>query len=95
MRKYKLYLPSKKSQDVICQRWIHLFKQIDVEFQEVRILTAGEDFQKIDAKHPLPYAVMIDHGETKGKKKSYESMYRHILIDSGLSEDGYIPKDYD
>tara|TARA_B100000586_G_scaffold257422_1_gene221062 strand:+ start:471 stop:758 length:288 start_codon:yes stop_codon:yes gene_type:complete len=95
MRKYKLYLPSKKSQDVICKRWEHLFREIDVEFQEVRILTAGEDFQLIDAKHPLPYAVMIDHGETKGKKKSYESMYRHILIDSGLSEDGYIPKDYD
>ena len=85
----------KIDQDIICQRWIHLFKEIDVEYQEVRILTAGEDFQKTDAKHPLPYAVLIDHGQEKGKKKSYESMYRHILIDSGISEDGYIPTDYD
>jgi hypothetical protein len=95
MRKYKLYLPLKKDQDIICKRWIHLFKEIDVEYQEVRILTAGEDFQKIDAKHSLPYAVMIDHGEETGKKKSYENMYKHVLVDSGKSEDDYIPKDYD
>ena len=95
MRQYKLYLPTEKDQDIICQRWIHLFAQIDVQYQDVRIEIAGLDFQKIDAKHPLPYAVMIDHGETKGKKKSYENMYKHIMIDSGRSEDDYIPKDYD
>ena len=95
MRLYKLYLPAEKDQDIICQRWIHLFGQIDVQYQDVRIYVAGADFQKIDAKHPLPYAVMIDHGETKGKKKSFENMYKHILIDSGIAEDDYIPKDYD
>tara|TARA_B100000929_G_scaffold271008_1_gene241600 strand:+ start:627 stop:926 length:300 start_codon:yes stop_codon:yes gene_type:complete len=95
MRLYKLYLPAEKDQDIICQRWIHLFGEIDVQYQDVRIYVAGADFRLIDAKHPLPYAVMIDHGETKGKKKSFENMYKHILIDSGIAEDDYIPKDYD
>ena len=88
MKEYKLYLPTPANQDIICERWKHLFNKIDREFQEVRILTAGFDFpySTLDA---LPYATM------DGKKKTYENLYNIIMVDSGLAEDEYIPKDYD
>ena len=88
MKKFKLYLPTPDNQDIICERYKHLFKKIDTEFQEVRVMTAGFDFpySTLDA---LPYATR------DGKKKSYENLYKIIMIDSGLAEDDYVPKDYD
>ena len=92
MRKYYLYLPEKKEQDVDSDRWMHLFSQIDRMYQEVRIYTAGVDFQKVKAKYPLPYAVFIDHNQEEGKKKSFENMWNMIMIDSGKTDEEYRPK---
>lgn len=86
MRQYKLYLPSELKQDVICERWKHLFKMIDRQYQEVRVYTAGIEFSEKDAKHPLPYAVL------DGKKKSFESLWKKIVVDTGKAEDEYVPK---
>ena len=88
MKRFKLYLPTPDNQDIICERWKHLFNQIDREYQEVRILVSGVDFPyaTLDA---LPYATL------DGKKKSYESLYNKIMVESGLAEDEYIPKDYE
>lgn len=92
MRKFYLYLPEKKEQDVDSDRWMHLFSQIDRMYQEVRIYTAGIDFQKAKAKHKLPYAVFIDHNETEGKKKSFENMWEKIMINSGKTDEEYRPQ---
>lgn len=92
MRKFHLYLPEEKDQSVDSDRWIHLFKQIDRMYQEVRIYTAGIDFQKSKAKHPLPYAVFYDHGSEEGKKKSFENMWDMILIQSGKTDEQYKPQ---
>ena len=86
MREYKLYLPHPSEQTVQCERWIHLFKQIDREYQEVRVYIAGLDFSEKDAKYPLPYAVL------DGKKKSFESLWKKIMINSGKTTEEYIPK---
>ena len=86
MRTYKLYLPSKSKQDVICERWKHMFKMIDREFQEVRVYEAGVDFSEKDAKHDLPYAVL------DGKKKSFESLWEKIVVNTGRATDDYVPK---
>jgi len=85
MREYKLYLPTPAKQDVVCERWKHLFNMIDREFQEVRVYTAGLDFSEKDAKHPLPYAIL------DGKRKSFESLWKKILIDSGKTTEEYVP----
>lgn len=59
---------------------------IDREFQEVRVYTAGIEFSEKDAKHPLPYAIL------DGKKKSFESLWKKIVVDTGKAEDEYVPK---
>lgn len=92
MRKFYLYLPSEQDQDVQCERWKHLFKQIDREHCEVRVYTSGLDFQKSQAKHPLPYAVEIKPNKTEGKKKSFESMWKMIMINTGKTDEDYIPQ---
>lgn len=88
MKRFKLYLPTPDNQDIICERWKHLFNQIDREYQEVRILISGQDF---------PYATLdaLPYGTLDGKKKSYENLYNIIMVESGLAEDEYIPKDYE
>jgi len=87
MKKFRLYLNPPHKQSVQDRRWEHLFKNIDREFQEVRTLVAGLDFYQPEAKHPLPYATL------DGKKKSFENLYKTIMVDSGLTDDDYIPKE--
>jgi len=86
VRQYRLYLPSNDKQDVICERWKHLFKMIDRQYQEVRVYTAGIEFSEKDAKHPLPYAIL------DGKKKSFETLWDKIVVKTGKAEDDYVPK---
>ncbi len=86
MRQYKLYLPSESEQDVICQRWKHLFNMIDRENQEVRLYTAPFDFDESDAKYPLPYATL------NGEKRSFDSLWDKIMVKTGYAEEGgYTP----
>lgn len=87
MKTYRLYLNPPHKQTVVDRRWEHLFKNIDRMYQEVRVLTAGLDFYQPEAKHPLPYATL------DGKKKSFENIYKIIMVDSGKSTDDYIPKE--
>tara|TARA_B100001939_G_scaffold347752_1_gene370440 strand:+ start:1032 stop:1301 length:270 start_codon:yes stop_codon:yes gene_type:complete len=86
MRKFYLYLPPEKDQDVISERYKHLFNSIDRQLNEVRIYTQGLDFKQKEAKHPLPYGVLVDEGEKEGKKKSFESLWKLIK-----HEEEYIP----
>ena len=89
MKSFKLYLPPESEQDIICERWIHMFQMVDKVNNEKRIYTAGLDFAKSDSNHKLPYGV-ID-----GKKSSFESCWKQIVTEEDITSDGYIPKDYD
>jgi hypothetical protein len=86
VRKFFLYLPPEKDQDVICERYKHLFKSIPRQYNEVRIYTQGIEFSLKEAKYDLPYGVMVEEGETQGKKKSFESLWKLIKHD-----EEYIP----
>ena len=82
---YYLYLPKPSDQDVICERWKHLFGMIDREYQTVRVYTAGLEFHTDEAKHKLPYAVYND------KKMSFESLYEKIMVKSEKNKTGWRP----
>lgn len=92
MRRIYLYLPPEKDQDVICERWKHLFKMIDRMTCEVRVYEAGLDFAKADAKYDLPYAVDCPPNSDKFKRQSFESMWKKFIVNTGKAEDDYIPK---
>ena len=87
MKTSRLYLNPPHKQTVLDRRWEHLFKNIDRMYQEVRVLTAGLDFYQPEAKHPLPYATL------DGKKKSFENIYKLVMVQTGKAEDEYIPKE--
>ncbi len=82
MNKFRLYLPQAQDQDVHCERWKHLFRQINIEYNEVRIYEQGLDFAKIDLAwdKELPYATM------NGKKKAFENLWILLLGDKEIDE---------
>jgi len=88
MNKFRLYLPQAQDQDVHCERWKHLFKQIDVVYNEVRIYEQGLDFTVADtpynkvtgAPHELPYATW------NGKKKAFDNLWVTVLGEKEIDE---------
>ena len=57
---------------------------IDREFQEVRVILQDSIFQRRMQNIHLPYAVL------DGKKKSFESLWDKIIVNTGLARDDYV-----
>ena len=100
MHRIHLYLPSEIEQDALCERWKHVLRNIqthdleypDRQFIEIRIYEEGADFKKQDVEHALPFCMEYKPNDDVGKKRSFESMYKKYIINTGIVTDGYIPK---
>ena len=78
-KSFHLYLPPDEYQDVISERYKHIFRSIDHTKNEVRIYIKGQDFWQHD--YDLPYATL------NGKKKSCDNLWTEAIGDKKIKED--------
>ena len=74
-----LYLPPEEYQDVLSERYKHVFRSINHTKNEVRIYTKGQDFWQHD--HDLPFATL------NGKKKSFDNLWKEAIGEKKLNEE--------
>ena len=77
-RSFHLYLPPEEYQDVISERYKHIFRSLDRTKNEVRVYVKGLDFWEHD--HDLPFATL------NGKKKSFENLWKEAIGEKKLEE---------
>jgi len=85
MKSYKLYLPPKWKNDIDCQRWVQLFKEIDREYQEVRTYIVGLDISLEEQPNfrfwNPPFATLDD------ERIEFEDLYTKVMILTGKSDE--------
>ena len=77
-RSFHLYLPPEEYQDVLSERYNHIFRSIDKTQNEVRIYVKGLDFWEHD--YDLPFATL------NGKKKSFENLWKEAIGEKKIEE---------
>jgi len=81
MKEYKLYLDPEIQQDLISDRWKHLFNQIDRENQTVRVYIAGVDIPRKELRTKPPYATLND------EPLRFADAFELIMVKTGKAED--------
>lgn len=81
MKEYKLYLDPEIQQDLISDRWKHLFNQIDRENQTVRVYIAGVDVPRKELRTKPPYATLND------EPLRFADAFEMIMVKTGKAED--------
>ena len=77
-RSFHLYLPPEEYQDVLSERYKHIFRSIDKTQNEVRVYVKGLDFWEHD--YDLPFATL------NGKKKSFENLWKEAIGEKIIEE---------
>ena len=77
-KSFHLYLPPEEYQDVISERYKHIFHSIDHTENEVRVYIKGLDFWEHD--YDLPYATL------NGKKKSFDNLWTEAIGEKKIKE---------
>lgn len=84
MKSYKLYLPLHPKDEIFCQRFEHLFRMIDREYQEVRIYKIGIDVDKDDVP---PYPATPPFALVDDELITFQDLFHEVMVKSGRAED--------
>ena len=86
MNEYLLYLPPLVDQvgetKLICQRYEHLMKMVDREYQTCRTYIVGIDVDQDKAETKLPYCTI------NGKITGFPEAFNKIMVKSMRAVDG-------